>query len=77
MGVHDFSIEKDRIHWAINHCFMKLIPHPVSYCCGWFSWHGNQSAAGNVIQHLKKKNLLTMMSNKKSRYLDSKVVNED
>ena len=30
MGVHDFSIVTDRIHWGINHCFgnkSKSIPH--------------------------------------------------
>ena len=34
MGVHDFSIVKDRILWAINHCFRKPIPHP-----GCKVWH--------------------------------------
>ena len=31
MSVHNFSIVKDRIHWAINHCLAinhKPIPHP-------------------------------------------------
>ena len=28
MDVHDFSIVTDGIHWAINHCFRKPIPHP-------------------------------------------------
>ena len=30
MGVYDFSIVKDRTHWAMNHCFKKLTPHSVT-----------------------------------------------
>ena len=67
MGVHDFSIVTDEIHWGINHCFgnkSKSIPHTelVNYfsyrytklsCQLDFFIFQNQRAVGNVIQHLK------------------------
>ena len=36
MGVHDFSMVTDRIHWGINHCFgnkSKSIPHTAFAIC--------------------------------------------